>query len=132
MRPACYPQRNLYPLSLEPTTWFPRITSTCFRTCSTCRSRSQTGFCACTYTTVSIRGKPIFVRFRYFLGSDRPSQTTHQALFADRYELLKIAIVVINIKDIAEVTGSDLSLQGFAIEVTVSLNYLSHLIHVNS
>ncbi len=33
---------------------------------------------------VSIQPEGTFGRLRYFLGGDRPSQTTHQTLFPDR------------------------------------------------
>ena len=41
---ACYPQSTFYPLSDGPSIQNHRITMTCFRTCSTCRSRSQAFF----------------------------------------------------------------------------------------
>src|SRR4030042_4117977 len=77
---ACYPRGNFYPLSSGPTMRNRRVTKTCFRTCSTCRSRSQAPLCLCTLCAVSIRAEGTFVRLRYSLGGDRPSQTTHQAL----------------------------------------------------
>ena len=45
---ACYPQSTFYPLSDGPSIQNHRITMTCFRTCSTCQSRSQARFCLCT------------------------------------------------------------------------------------
>jgi hypothetical protein len=57
-----------------------RVTKACFRTCSTCRSRSQAPLYFCTQCAVSIRAEGTFARLRYFLGGDRPSQTTHQTL----------------------------------------------------
>src|SRR5476649_2035092 len=45
---ACYPQSTFYPLSDGPSIQNHRITMTCFRTCSTCQSRSQARFCHCT------------------------------------------------------------------------------------
>ena len=56
-----------------------RITSTCFRTCSTCLSRSQAPLCAYTLPLVSNQGEGTFVSLCYSLGGDRPSQTAHQA-----------------------------------------------------
>src|SRR5213596_2031850 len=47
-RSACYPRRTFYPLSDGPSIQNHRITLTCFRTCSTCQSRSQARFCQCT------------------------------------------------------------------------------------
>src|SRR3546814_4986707 len=38
---ACYPRSTFYPLSDGPSIQNHRITKTCFRTCSTCPSRSQ-------------------------------------------------------------------------------------------
>ena len=52
---ACYPQSTFYPLSDGPSIQSHRITKTCFRICSTCRSRSQARFCLCTISTISDR-----------------------------------------------------------------------------
>ena len=38
---------------------------------------SQAPFCLCTLRTISNRSEGTFVRLRYFLGGDRPSQTAH-------------------------------------------------------
>src|SRR5215210_6310283 len=40
-RLACYPRSTFYPLSDGTSTCYRRITKACFRTCSTCLSRSQ-------------------------------------------------------------------------------------------
>src|SRR5215216_7006583 len=40
-RLACYPRSTFYPLSDGASTCYRRITKACFRTCSTCLSRSQ-------------------------------------------------------------------------------------------
>ena len=61
-----------------------RVTKACFRTCSTCQSRSQAPFCLCTLRTISNRAEGTFARLRYVLGGDRPSQTTRLALFSTR------------------------------------------------
>jgi hypothetical protein len=53
-----------------------RITKAYFRTCSTCRSRSQAPFCLYALRLVSNQPEGTFARLRYFLGGDRPSQTT--------------------------------------------------------
>src|ERR1700751_3690403 len=53
---------------------------TCFRTCSTRRSRSQAPFCHCTRRLVSNQAEGTIARLRYTLGGDRPSQTTHQTV----------------------------------------------------
>ena len=57
-----------------------RITKSCFRTCSTCRSRSQAPLCLYTRRLVSNQPEGTFERLRYSLGGDRPSQTTRLAL----------------------------------------------------
>jgi hypothetical protein len=61
-----------------------RITKTWFPTCSTCWSRSQAPLCLCTLRTIADRAEGTFVRLRYLLGGDRPSQTAHEALFLAR------------------------------------------------
>jgi hypothetical protein len=65
-------------LSDGPSTRDHRITSACFRTCSTCRSCSQAPLCACTLPLVSNQGEGTIASLCYSLGGDRPSQTTHQ------------------------------------------------------
>ena len=80
-RSACYPRRTFYPLSDGPSIRNHRITKTDFRLCSTCMSRSQAGLCLCTLRLISKQPEPTFVRLRYLLGGDRPSQTTRQTLF---------------------------------------------------
>ena len=79
-RSACYPQSTFYPMSDGPSMWDHRITKTCFRTCSTCRSRSQATLCLCTLRLVSNQPEVTFVRLRYNLGGDRPSQTARQTV----------------------------------------------------
>ena len=74
---ACYPRRTFYPLSDGPSTQNHRITMTDFRLCSTCESHSQASLCHCTLRTISDRSELTFARLRYYLGGDRPSQTTH-------------------------------------------------------
>ena len=51
------------------------ITRSCFRSCSTRRSRSQAGLCPYTQRTVANRAEPAFELLRYILGGNRPSQT---------------------------------------------------------
>ena len=58
-----------------------RITISYFRTCSTCRSRSQAPLCYYTQRLISDQPEGTFERLRYFLGGDRPSQTAYQKLF---------------------------------------------------
>ncbi len=79
-RSACYPRRTFYPLSDGPSTRSRRITKPCFRTCSTCRSRSQATLCLCTRRTITDRAEVTFGSLRYNLGGDRPSQTAHLPL----------------------------------------------------
>src|SRR5947207_11739062 len=83
-RSACYPRGTFYPLSDGPTTRNRRITRPCFRTCSTCLSRSQAPLCPCTRRLIANQAEGTFGRLRYLLGGDRPSQTAHQALFPIR------------------------------------------------
>jgi hypothetical protein len=75
LRSACYPRRTFYPLSDGPSMWNHRITKACFRTCSTCRSRSQPGLCLYARRLISKQPEPSIARLRYNLGGDRPSQT---------------------------------------------------------
>ena len=60
------------------------ITKPYFRTCSTCRSRSQAPLCDCTQRLMADQAEGTFERLRYHLGGDRPSQTTHLALSLTR------------------------------------------------
>ena len=74
-------------MSDGPSIWNHRITiGHGFRTCSTCRSRSQAPLCLCTLRLVSNQAEGTFVRLRYSLGGDRPSQTTHQAVSVARLD----------------------------------------------
>ncbi len=61
-----------------------RITKTDFRLCSTCRSCSQASFCLYTLRSISIRSEETFVRLRYLLGGDRPSQTARLGVSSPR------------------------------------------------
>src|SRR5699024_5819396 len=62
-----------------------RITKSYFRTCSTCKSRSQALFCLYTLRMVSNHSERTFERLRYSLGGDRPSQTVHLTLSFARF-----------------------------------------------
>ena len=73
-------RRTFYPLSDGPSTQNHRITMTVFRLCSTCQSHSQASLCHCTLRTISDRSELTFARLRYYLGGDRPSQTTHHTM----------------------------------------------------
>ena len=77
---ACYPRSTFYPLSDGPSIQNCRITMTWFPTCSKCLSRSQALLCHCTLRMVSNHPERTFVRLRYILGGDRPSQTPHQTM----------------------------------------------------
>src|SRR4029078_4621023 len=80
LRSACYPRRTFYPLSDGPSMRNHRITKTWFPTCSTCRSRSQARLRLFTLLLIFKHLERTFVRLRYVLGADRPSQTTHLAM----------------------------------------------------
>src|SRR5215207_9643958 len=79
-RLACYPRGTFYPLSDGASTRNRRITMPCFRTCSTCLSRSQAPLCHCTRRLIANQAEGTFGRLRYSLGGDRPSQTTHDTV----------------------------------------------------
>ena len=79
-RSACYPRSTFYPLSDGQSTQNHRITIPCFRTWSTCESRSQAPLCHCTLRTVTIRAEGTLGSLRYAFGGDHPSQTTHQTV----------------------------------------------------
>ena len=44
------------------------------------QSHSQASLCHCTLRTISDRSELTFARLRYYLGGDRPSQTTHHTM----------------------------------------------------
>ena len=52
-----------------------RITWAYFRTCSTCKSRSQASLYPCTRRPITNRPELTFAILRYSFGGDRPSQT---------------------------------------------------------
>ena len=82
---ACYPQGNFYPLSDGNSIFYRQITMSCFRTCSTCRSRSQAPLYHYTLWLISKQSEGTFERLRYFLGGDRPSQTARLTVSPDRF-----------------------------------------------
>src|SRR5207244_12811106 len=84
IRSACSPRGSFYPLSPDPSTRGPRITSPDFRPCSACRPHSQAPLCLCTLRLISIQPEGTFGRLRYSLGGDRPSQTAQQPLSRHR------------------------------------------------
>ena len=61
-----------------------RITKTCFRICSTDRSRSQAPFYLCALRLIANQAEGTFALLRYSLGGDRPSQTAQLTLSAAR------------------------------------------------
>ena len=89
---ACYPQGNFYPLSDGNSIFYRLITLSCFRTCSTCWSRSQAPLYQYTHRLISNQSEGTFERLRYFLGGDRPSQTAHQTLSFTRITGAKLEI----------------------------------------
>ena len=78
-RSACYPRSSFYPLSDGTSTCNHRITKSCFRICSTCRSRSQAPLCLYTRRMITNHAEGTIESLRYNLGGDRPSQTTRLA-----------------------------------------------------
>jgi hypothetical protein len=71
-------------MSDGPSTRDRRITKTCFRTCSTCQSRSQAPLYLCALRSIANRPEGTFALLRYLLGGDRPSQTARLVLFPAR------------------------------------------------
>ena len=68
----------------DPSTRNRRVTRTDFRPCSTCPSRSQAPLYSYALHTIADRAEGTFVRLRYSLGGDRPSQTTRLTLSPTR------------------------------------------------
>ena len=87
---ACYPRSTFYPLSDGPSIRNRRITKPCFRTCSTCMSRSQAPLCLYTHSAISKRAEGTFGHLRYIFGGDRPSQTTRLAMSLNQIHGLKL------------------------------------------
>ena len=83
-RSACYPRSTFYLLSDGLSIQHRRITKSCFRTCSTDKSRSQAPFYLCARSLIADQAEGTFELLRYALGGDRPSQTAHLALSAAR------------------------------------------------
>ena len=80
IRSACYPRSTFYPLSDGNSTLNRRITNSCFRNCSTCRSHSKAPIHVYALWPVTNRPEGTFESLRYSLGGDRPSQTTRLTL----------------------------------------------------
>src|SRR6202035_1798332 len=83
-RSACYPRSTFYLLSDGLSIQHRRITKSCFRTCSSDRTRSQAPFYLYARCPIADRAEGTFELLRYLLGGDRPSQTAHFALSAAR------------------------------------------------
>ena len=89
---ACYPQSTFYPLSDGATTSHRRITKSCFRICSTCKSRSQAHLCPYALSTIANRAECTFVLLRYNFGGNRPSQTDPLTRSLARIDGLRLEI----------------------------------------
>ena len=61
-----------------------RITKTCFRTCSSCMTRSQAPLYLYALRTIADRAEGTFVLLRYTLGGNRPSQTARLTMSPGR------------------------------------------------
>lgn len=79
-RSACYPRSTFYPLSDGDSTFHRRITKPYFRTCSTCRSRSQPTLYLYALLVITNHDEVSFGLLRYFLGGYRPSKTARLTL----------------------------------------------------
>ena len=71
-------------MSFHPSTRDGRVTRAWFPICLTRQSHSQAHFCSYALRTIADRAECTFASLRYSLGGNRPSQTTHLALFLDR------------------------------------------------
>jgi len=78
---ACYPLRTFDPLSENFSIQNFRVIMADFRLCSTCWSYSQANIYHYALFSVSGRNEFTFARLRYFLGGDRPSQTTDFSMY---------------------------------------------------
>ena len=74
-----------------------RIIWACFRTCSTCWSRSQAPIYPYARSTIADRAEGTFALLRYLLGGNRPSQTDPQAL--SPVWLTEIGVRILTIKE---------------------------------
>ena len=79
-RSACYPQSTFYPLSDGSSISNRRITKPYFRTCSTCRSRSQPTLYLYALLVITNHDEVSFGLLRYSLGGYRPSKTARLKL----------------------------------------------------
>ena len=79
-RLACYPQSTFCPMIDGASTRYHRVTMSCFRTCSTCLSRSQAPLYHYALPMIANHGEGTFELLRYLLGGNRPSQTDHLTL----------------------------------------------------
>ena len=72
-RSACYPRGTFYPLSPGASIRYQKITSPCFRTCSTRQCHSQAPLYTYTHHLIANQTEETFGRLRYHLGGNRPS-----------------------------------------------------------
>ena len=79
-RSACYPRSTFYPLSDGDSTFYRRVTKPYFRTCSTCRSRSQPTLYLYALLVITNHDEVSFGLLRYSLGGYRPSKTARLTL----------------------------------------------------
>ena len=63
-----------------------------FRSCSTCQSHSQAPFYHYALRSITDGTEGTFVSLRYFLGGDRPSQTTRLTWSLARFHLPKLGL----------------------------------------
>ena len=83
-RSACYPRSTFYPMSNGNSTFNRWITRSCFRNCSTRRSRSKACLYPCALRMIANHAEQTFELLRYNLGGNRPSQTDPLTLFLAR------------------------------------------------
>ena len=89
-RSACYPRSTFCPMSDGATTSYHRVTMACFRTCSTCKSRSQAPFYHYALRMITNHAEGTFALLRYYLGGNRPSQTDPLKLSPTRFHGLRL------------------------------------------
>ena len=126
---ACYPRRTFYPLSDGPSIRNHRITMADFRPCSTCMSYSQANLYHYALQLISNQLEFTFARLRYFLGGDRPSQTTNHILSCFFFKKLSINFFSKNYQLAIKIVKSGVS--SFAstltsINVSLAPTYATH------
>jgi len=86
---ACYPWRTFYPLSRHTSTWYVWVTTSNFRFCSNCFSRSQACFHSCVTEFGNTHLQHTFELPRYYLGGLRPKSTTKQRVTVNKQYFIK-------------------------------------------